>query len=145
MSDGITGGDDVVPASAPLGGVPLPGMEAISIEATAYGYQGQTPLHILMAECERVLPGSAERLLTLAEESARAAVAMQQKAVDASIDVTKSGQQSASAVAFISVIGAIVLMATGHVAGAALIGVPVVLLVRAFLQRNDPPPDVPSS
>jgi len=98
-----------------------------------------------MAECERVLPGSAERLLTLAEESARAAVAMQQKAVDASIDVTKSGQQSASAVAFISGIGAIVLMATGHVAGAALIGVPVVLLVRAFLQRNDPPPDVPSS
>jgi hypothetical protein len=85
-----------------------------------------------MAECERTLASSADRILRLVEEETRAYIIDRSKLLDSAIHESRRGMDVATVLALIALLGAIGLIAGGFPTGTALLSVPVVILVRGF-------------
>lgn len=88
---------------------------------------------------EAVLPGAANRILSMAERSNETQNGTMEKAVDAEIRLASVGQFMAFAIATACTVVAVVFFALGNeVAGLAFIGFPIIMLVRSFLPDKRP-------
>lgn len=86
---------------------------------------------------DRVVPGAAERIIRMAEQSAEARTSSLTAATSAEIRYRRSGQLFAYSLALLALVPAIVFFALGNnVAGGILLSVPVLLLVRSFLHQG---------
>lgn len=82
-----------------------------------------------------VLPGSAERLLHMAEESARVQNEALERESTAEVQQSSTGQSLAFLLTVIAFVAAIVFFALGNnFAGAAFVSVPVAMLIRSFIR-----------
>ena len=114
--------------------------ELISIEAVQAMWQGALPHPSDFREYEITLPGAANRIVTMAEESNAVRNASMQKAVDAEISYARSGQVMAFSIAGFSLIAAVIFFALGkNFAGAAFVSFPLVLMIRSFLTGKPDP------
>ncbi len=128
-------------------------------------YFGPIPDPTALAQYENVMPGMADRLVTMEEEKAKneiklaeirvtnevattakladADIANTEKLVDAEIFTGKRGQNQAYSLALIAFTASVVFFALGNpYAGTVLLSFPVVILISAFLNRRViQPPD----
>lgn len=103
------------------------------------------PRHL--AEYERVLPGSADRLMTMAEKDQNHRHACDNTIIKAETDFMSRGQIFAMAALVLMLIFTAVFVLTGHeVAGGLVGGATLISVVLAFLNRRQgKPTDSPPS
>lgn len=107
----------------------------ISVSET---WEGPIPHPGALRGYEEVLPGSADRILSMAESSIAARDTALTRATDAEISYARDGQRFAFFLAGVTVIAAIVFFAFDKVIpGSILLGLPVILLIRSFLKPDD--------
>lgn len=118
---------------------------AARLSVEQHTWIGPLPAPADLAEYDSILPGAADRLISMAEDAASTQNKVLQDATSAEIDYAKTGQGLAFAITAVAFVAAIVFFALGNnYAGTALLSVPVVMLVRAFLRlpgsdRGDDP------
>jgi uncharacterized membrane protein len=98
---------------------------AIKIVAAAYSasfYRGPLPPASEMREYEAVLPGSADRILTMAEEQARHRQGLEKTAIDGNARRSWWGLWLGAAISLAAIGGAVALGATGHTAASIGLG-----------------------
>jgi uncharacterized membrane protein len=104
-------------------------------------YSGPIPPPSIMAEWEKLLPGSADRILTMAENQSAHRISMEEKVVDGDVRRSDRGLIFGFITALVMIIGGLVVIGLGHdFAGAAvitgsLVGV-VGLFVYAYITRE---------
>lgn len=85
-------------------------------------------------EFKELVPDAPERFLRIVESQTVDVSRRDDRIVDAEIEASKNGLTAAITIAVICVLAAIVFFAFGKpIAGGALLGFPVVLLVRSFI------------
>ncbi len=115
-----------------------PGNEP-SVQQLSFGAAWQAPLPPpnAFAEYDRILPGASERILRMAEKDLDGKLEQDRKVTDAIIGQSKTGLWLAGGLAGGSLAASIGFLAVGDdIAGGILLGMPIVLLVRSFLQRS---------
>lgn len=85
-----------------------------TVKATATQFTGPIPPPVIMAEYEKTLPGSAERILTMAERQARHREALEARIVDSNCRAQTRGQWLGFFVALPIVVGGVGLVAMGR-------------------------------
>ena len=105
-----------------------------AVEASSFS--GPLPPPMLYREYERALPGSAERILVMAEKEQNHRIAWEETAQGASVRETARGQWLGFAIAVACIGAAIFLAVNGHgwVAAVAF-GIGAVGLVGRFLEK----------
>lgn len=84
------------------------------------------------------MPGSAERILVMAEKAATGEIDTADRLASAEIEAAKLGQSLAFALTLFAFVAAVVFFAIGNRwAGVAFTSVPVVMLIRSFLRRSE--------
>lgn len=92
----------------------------------------------VLQEYERVVPGAADRILAMAESDTTERAALDRKLADAEIENARGGRNQAYSLTLTALVAAIVFFALGNpVAGAVLLSMPVVMLIRSFLGGGD--------
>lgn len=110
-------------------------------DATSLATIEQKPGHLppateLQAD-EYVSAGAAQKIIDVFAETVTAQVRAQQTLVEGEIEGSKQGVFLAFVLTLIAVIAPIVFFAVGNnIAGGALLGIPVVMLARAFITRS---------
>lgn len=109
-------------------------------------WSGPLPRPQTLVEYEDVVPGAAERIISMAEHSLTGAIRIDSRLADAEITTVKRGQVIAGLLTAVSLVASIIFFAAGNaIAGGALISMPLVLLVQSFLrsafQQGTPTPD----
>lgn len=90
----------------------------------------------MLAQYEQVVPGLAERIVSMAETVATGDIKTRDKLADAEIERARIGQYLAFLLTLIALGAAIYFFVAGNdVAGACLLGVPLLMLIRSFLGR----------
>lgn len=83
---------------------------------------------------EQILPGAAERILMMAEETTTRHLRTADKLADAEIATAKKGQALAFALALVAFASAIVFFAIdNNLAGSLFLSVPVLMFIKSFL------------
>jgi uncharacterized membrane protein len=91
----------------------------------------------VLAQYNQIVPGSAERILIMAEKSATGEIDTADRLAAAQIEVAKRGQVLAFGLTLVAFAAAIVFFALGNRwAGVAFTSVPVVMLIRSFINRS---------
>ena len=118
------GGERPNPAPEPLPDEVLDKLpERVRVAAVeAASFSGPLPPPTMYGEYERVLPGSAERILAMAEKEQNHRIGWETTALDTSVGETKLGQWLGFAIAILCIGAAVLLAMSGHgvVAGIAL-------------------------
>lgn len=114
----------------------------VTQSASSYKFSGPMPHPELYASYEEILPGSAERLLSLTEKQAEHRTSWETKALDASIRHAARGQIFGLVVALVAIGGAIYLGSQGqNVVGGFLVIASVMgfvdQLVRRFVDKSE--------
>lgn len=110
------------------------GVAAYIHEEVARFHSGLLPPVETLRGYAEILPDAPERLMKIAERSVMAQEDRADKLADAQVETAKTGQGLAFTLAFICVVAAIVFFALGNnVGGSVMVGLPVVMLIRAFL------------
>src|SRR5882724_4075469 len=106
----------------------------------AQQWTGPLPPPAALEQFERVIPGGAERILRMAELEQAHRIEQDHKGLVAEIDDSKRGQWFGSIVAFSAIAGAVINSVLGGPwqASVALVGVPILGAVQAFIQGRDP-------
>jgi uncharacterized membrane protein len=120
-----------------------PAMELVEFFASR---SGPLPSADEYAAYERAYPGSAERILQLAERSMEITEhevehrhSVEAKVVEGNLENQRRGQAIAAVLAFTGLIAAVVLIALGQsVEGLIALLVPLGVLASRFLKRNGP-------
>lgn len=114
--------------------------ELFSLEAVSASWSGALPHPSDFREYEATLPGAANRIVAMAEESNSARNNSMTKAVDAEVEYSNNGQIMAFLLAVVGIIAGIVFFSLGNnIAGAVMCGYPLILLVRSFLPNKSDP------
>jgi len=129
------------PAPRSESGLPVqepPSAKPVAVRAES-SWSGPIPSPDQLARFDAVVPGSAERILNMAEQEGEHARDMQRRAVKAAIRLEHLGQGCAFVFAAGAVMAAYRLAMAGHdmVAG-ILIGTTLATIVIAFLDRRKP-------
>jgi uncharacterized membrane protein len=121
-------------------------IQAARVEVSQASWSGPLPPPEILGQYERLLPGAAERILSMAETAATGQIDNQKKIAAAEIDASKRGLTFAMRLTMIMVgISAVFFMLgitrVGNVtasitAGSVFLSVPVIMLVRAFITRS---------
>jgi uncharacterized membrane protein len=118
-----------------------PPTRLMSASFSAEVYSGPIPPPSIMAEWEKLLPGSADRILKMAEKQTAHRITIEEKVVDGDVRRSDRGLIFGFIIALVMIIGGLIVIGLGHdVAGAAvitgsLIGV-VGLFVYAYISRE---------
>ncbi len=89
-----------------------------------------------LAAYEQVLPGAAERIMAMAESAVTGRIDIDKKLADAEIEQARTGMSLAFILTLIALVAAIVFFAIGKpIAGGALLSMPVVMLIKSFLEK----------
>ena len=111
---------------------PVSVVGGLTVEETTFS--GPLPPLAMYEGYERAFPGSANRILTLAEEEQRGRDAWETRALTAEVEERKRGQWIGAALAVFCIAGAIYLAANGEqLVAAILAGVSAVGIVGRFL------------
>lgn len=123
----------------------LPGLDQGSLEQQGLSLEleeqsfhvGPLPSPSTLAAYEAVAPGSAERIIHVMERTILGEEDRRDRAMGAAVTSALRGQAVAAILAFILVAAAIAFMWRGQmVAGSILLGLPAILLVRAFMSDS---------
>lgn len=97
-------------------------------------WAGPLPDPATLGFYEQILPGAAERILTMAEETTTRHLRTADKLADAEIETAKTGQSLAFGLAIIAFASAIVFFSLGNtLAGGLFLSVPVLMFIKSFL------------
>ena len=100
-------------------------------------WEGPLPPPAVLAQYERILPSSAERIFSMVETATVGAMRADGRLADAEIEQARTGQAMAFVIASVAVGATIVFFASGTaVPGGLLLSFPVIMLVRALLPRR---------
>ena len=111
---------------------PVSVVGGLTVEETAFS--GPLPPLSMYEGYERAFPGSANRILTLAEEEQRRRGAWETRALNAAVGERKRGQWIGAALAVFCIAGAVYLAANEkELVAAVLAGVSAVCIVGRFL------------
>lgn len=122
--------------------------EPISVQTEVVGFAWSAPLPTPadLGEYERIVPGSAQRILAMTEKAISGPIDNDTKLTNAEIDASKRGLSFAirltSAMAFAAVaffalgIAGVGNLTASITAGSVCLSVPVVMLVRSFITRS---------
>jgi uncharacterized membrane protein len=100
-------------------------------------WSGPLPPAAEVRQYEEILPGSAKKILNMANKSLTGQIVIADKLATAEIKAAKRGQDRALALTLIAFIVSIVFFCLGNaVAGVAFVSVPVVMLIRSFITRS---------
>jgi uncharacterized membrane protein len=122
--------------------------EAISVQTEVVGFAWSAPLPTPadLGEYERIVPGSAQRILAMTEKAISGPIENDTKLTNAEIDASKRGlsfairltsAMSLAAVAFFALgIAGVGNSTVSITAGSVCLSVPVVMLVRSFITRS---------
>jgi uncharacterized membrane protein len=111
--------------------------EAVRLEVERQ-WHGPLPRPEVLAQYEQLLPGSAERILVMAEKAATGEIDTADRLASAEIEGARTGQILAFTLTLFAFAAAVVFFALGNRwAGVAFTSVPVVMLIRSFLRRSD--------
>jgi uncharacterized membrane protein len=115
-------------------------------ELVEVAWQGPLPPPEQLAEYEKIVPGAAMRILSMAEAAISGPIQNTAKLTDAEIEASKRGLTFAIALTSVMSIASIVFFILAVVgvgstaacitAGSVCLSVPVVMLVRAFITRS---------
>jgi uncharacterized membrane protein len=102
-------------------------------------WNGPLPPPIALEQFERVIPGSAERILRMAEQEQAHRILQDSKGLAAEIKDSRRGQWFGVVVAFAALVGAIVngILGGPWQASVALVGVPILGVVEAFIRGRE--------
>lgn len=110
--------------------------EVISFSTTAYS--GPVPLPEIIREWEDLLPGSADRLLTMAERQAEHRMSLEKTVIQGDSQRANWGLGLAFVVTLVLISGGLVLIGLGHdVAGASVIGTNAIGLAALFIYGQE--------
>lgn len=99
-------------------------------------YSGPMPDPSSMEHYEQILPGSAERLLTLVEKQTNHRLKMENKTVNWNLTLDSFGLLFAFIIVLVILLGSFYLMYHGIKGSSLILGVPVVLIVAYFITRR---------
>lgn len=107
---------------------------------TAAHWSGPMPPPAALREFNEIIPGGAERILRMAEAEQLHRQTCESNALQIERDSIKRGQWLGAAVSVVSILGATVstLVHAHWVATAALVGVPVLGIIRAIVRSDKP-------
>ena len=128
--------DNAEPLPIDVSGVQLDVHELVrELEVTrASAWSAPMPQPSVLAEYDRVLPGSAERILRAFEAVTTDAASRDGKLVDAGIWVRKYGTRAAIVFLAVLIVAAIIFFALGNiVAGTALLGAPLIIAIVSII------------
>jgi uncharacterized membrane protein len=105
----------------------------------AQQWTGPLPPPAALEQFERVIPGGAERILRMAEQEQAHRIIQENKGLAAEINDSRRGQWFGGIVAFSAIAGAVINSAFGGPwqASVALVGVPILGAVQAFIRGRD--------
>jgi uncharacterized membrane protein len=114
---------------------------AMSMAFSAEMYSGPIPPPSIMAEWEKVIPGSADRILKMAEKQSAHRIAMEQKVVDGDMRRSDRGLIFGFIIALVMIIGGFIIIGLGHDwAGATIITTSLAgvagLFVYSYISRD---------
>jgi uncharacterized membrane protein len=124
--------------------------EQVTIQAdrveVSQAWSGPLPPPDILAEYETVLPGSAERILCMAEKAATGMIDNARAVAEAEIEGSKRGLSFAmwltgvmvavSAAFFAAAVSGSGDVAAAITAGSVFLSVPVIMLIRSFITRS---------
>jgi uncharacterized membrane protein len=132
-----------------LGGHPsqeqFPPVGTTNLEVVGYSWTSPIPPASELAGYEKIVPGSAERIIAMAELALRSPIENTTKQTDAEIEVSKDGLSFAKKLTVVMVAAALVFLALGVAgigtaaaitAGGICVSVPVIMLIRSFIGRS---------
>jgi uncharacterized membrane protein len=117
------------------------------LEVVGYAWSGPLPPPSDLAGYESIVPGSAERIIAMAELAVRGPIEKTAKLTEAEIDASKLGLSFAikltaamtfAAVVFFALAVAGIGVTAALTAGGVCLSVPVVMLIRSFITRSLP-------
>jgi uncharacterized membrane protein len=109
------------------------------ITLQAQQWTGPLPPPAALEQFERVIPGSAERILQMAEREQAHRIGQENKGLRAEIEDSTRGQWLGGIVAFSAIAGAALNSVFGGPwqASVALVGVPILGAVQAFIRGRE--------
>jgi uncharacterized membrane protein len=120
--------------------------ESLAFQAELVAWQGPLPPPQVLGEYEAIVPGSAQRILAMAETVISGPIQNAAKLTNAEVDgsrrgltfamVLTSATTIASAVFFILAVLGVGNTAACITAGSVFLSVPVVMLIRSFITRS---------
>ena len=116
-----------------------------NVEVVGYSWTSPLPPAIELEGYDRIVPGSAERIISMAELAVRGPIENTAKVTDAEIEASKQGMTFAMVLTSVMSIAAIIFFAlavagigktAALTAGGVCLSVPVVMLIRSFITRS---------
>jgi uncharacterized membrane protein len=116
-----------------------------NLEVVGYSWTSPLPPATELAAYDRIVPGSAERIIAMAELGVRGPIENTAKLTAAEIDASKQGLSFAMALTAAMSIAAVIFFAlavagigktAALTAGGVCLSVPVVMLIRSFITRS---------
>jgi uncharacterized membrane protein len=116
-----------------------------NLEVVGYSFSSPVPPAAELAAYDRIVPGSAARMIAMAELAVRGPIENTAKLTDAEIEASKRGLSFAMVLTSVSFIVAVAFFAlavagvgvtAAITAGSVFLSVPVVMLVRSFITRS---------
>lgn len=106
----------------------------MATETRIQAHRGPLPSPDTLQRYEEILPGAAERILTMAEDQAKHRQSLEQKVVDGDISAQRLGLMIGGAVAVaLGAVAAVIAVWASPVAGAVLGAVDIASIVGAFV------------
>jgi len=97
-------------------------------------YSGPVPPPQLVREWEAIVPGSADRLLTMAENQSNHRIDIEGKVIESNVQNERRSQNFSFILALIAIVGGIWLLSTGHdITGLSTLVGTLVSLVTVFV------------
>lgn len=97
-------------------------------------YSGPLPPPSLLRDYDEIVPGSADRIITLAEKQSNHRRELEAARIHADIGMSKTGMWLGFVLALVFIVGAFVLIALGHtLEGFAAAAVPIAAIVGSYL------------
>jgi len=120
-------------------------IQAARVEVSQ-AWSGPLPPPDVLAQYEQLLPGTAERILVMAEKSVTGRIDDDAKSTDAEIEAAKRGLSFAMRLTSAMTLAALMFFVLGGTgigrtaawmtAGGICLSVPVVMLIRSFIARS---------
>ncbi|MDX2527845.1 DUF2335 domain-containing protein [Streptomyces europaeiscabiei] len=100
-------------------------------------WSGPLPPAGVLAEYEQLVPGSADRIIGMAEVATTGHIETAKKVADAEIEATQWGMRFAFTLTILAMIASFVFFVRGdEIAGAAFLSFPIAMIVKSFIDRN---------
>jgi uncharacterized membrane protein len=115
----------------------VPSGQVVTVQQTVQGFTGPIPPPAVLAGYEQVLPGSANRIITMAERQSEHRQSLERQVVSANIRHAEIGLWLGATVAVLLAAAAVIVTLAGYPETGAVIGaVDIVGVVTVFVLRQ---------